>query len=797
VHFQVCLMKFLRLVFLFLVFLAAQLSATEIWNGRSFSLDPATLRQAASGVQPEKDSETTVLLNDLHFSFDASGKSVEIRHLIYRVENQKGVENWAETSGRWEAWHQAKPEIKARVITSEGSVHWLDEKTLNDIPVHEDAPDLYSDERRYGGPLPAVAPGAIVEEEVTVRDTAPLFLAGTVYSSTFGWSVPVNKTRFVLTHPESVSLHYQLHLLPEATLTKSNQNGTETITLEQGPLPAYTEQLEHVAPDALLYPEIEFSTGTSWQQVASEYARLSNDKLRLADVQLLMGKLDLRGNSRNDTIRHIVAALHKNIRYTGVEFGESSLIPQFPSETLKRKYGDCKDKATFLVAMLRSAGIPANLALLDTGPGRDLNTELPGIGLFDHAIVYVPPSGSDSELWIDATAQYSQVGILPWMDYGRWALVISERTESLKKIPEITSAQNLHSEFREFSLEEYGTAKIIETDEDFGPGDADNRDYYIGDPKQIKEASESYVKDAYLADSLISLEHGDLSNLDKPASIKFVTKGKRGSTDLTSAIAAIRVEALYDRLPQYFRTKENQQTTEGNESEKQKARTADWWITPFATEWHYKVTAPIGFKLRALPSDKNEKIDVLSFTQKYSANPDGTIVEGVLRVESTKTRMTVQQAKDLREAVLKARNADAIFITFDHVGHSLISAGKIKEGLAVYRQVAAQHPKEALHKVQLAQALLTAGLGEQARSTALEASVLEPKSSLAFSTLGMILKHDLIGRLLKKGMDYDGAIAAYRRAIALDPKDKDTRANLSLLLEYDAYGERYSQSAKL
>jgi len=34
----------------------------------------------------------------------------------------------------------------------------------------------------------------------------------------------------------------------------------------------------------------------------------------------------------------------------------------------------------------------------------------------------------------------------------------------------------------------------------------------------------------------------------------------------------------------------------------------------------------------------------------------------------------------------------------------------------------------------------------------------------------MVLKHDLIGRVLKKGMDYDGAIAAYRKAIALDPK---------------------------
>src|SRR5205823_12138899 len=146
-------------------------------------------------------------------------------------------------------------------------------------------------------------------------------------------------------------------------------------------------------------------------------------------------------------VRRIVSLLHKNVRYTGVEFAESSLVPQFPSETLNRKYGDCKGKATLLVAMLRSAGIPAHLVLLDSGPGRDLNPDLPGMGMFDHAIVYVPASSPEPEIWIDATAEYSQVGTLPWIDYGRWALIVDGKTDNLTKTPEITPAQNVHSEF--------------------------------------------------------------------------------------------------------------------------------------------------------------------------------------------------------------------------------------------------------------------------------------------------------------------------------------------------------------
>jgi transglutaminase-like putative cysteine protease/tetratricopeptide (TPR) repeat protein len=783
--------------------IGARVNAADAWDGPAFSADPTVLRQAAQAVQAGKNSEATGLLNELRFQFDESGRMIETRHLIYRIENQDGVKNWAETSGRWEAWHQDKPEIKARVITVEGTVHWLDSKTLNDLPLHEDAPDLYSDERKFGGPLPAVAPGSIVEEEVTVRDTAPLFAAGTANRWIFGWNVPVNKTRVVLIHPVSLPLRYEVHLLPEAAVRKATDGGVETITLEQGPLPAYAESVNHVPGDVVSYPEIEFATGTSWRQIASEYARVSNGKLRAEDVQTLVAeikiktKIKTKTEPRDELIRRIVAALHKNVRYTGVEFGESSLIPQFPSETLKRGYGDCKDKAALLVTMLRSAGIPANLALLDSGPGREINSNLPGMGMFDHAIVYVPASGADSDLWIDATADYSQVGMLPWMDYGRWALIVDETTESLKRIQDITSAQNVHRESREVNLAEYGVATFVETDDEIGPDEADYREYYSGDSKQVKEASETYVKDTYLADSLTSLEHGDLADLDKPASIRFISKGRRGNTDVNTALVAIRVEALFDRFPQYFRTRENEETPPTEESEKPKARTADWLITPFTTEWHYKITAPPGFRLRALPSDKDEKVDTVSFTQKYSANSEGTIVEARFRVENTNARMTVQQAKNLRDAVVKARDADPIFVSFDLVGHSLIAAGKIKEGLAAYRELAAQHPKEALHRVQLAQALLTAGLGEQARIVALEATNLEPTSALAHSTLAMVLKHDLIGRPIESGMDYEGAIAAYKKAIALDPKDKETRANLGMLLEYDAEGTRYSEKARL
>ncbi|MEI9969999.1 MAG: transglutaminase-like domain-containing protein [Terracidiphilus sp.] len=76
----------------------------------------------------------------------------------------------------------------------------------------------------------------------------------------------------------------------------------------------------------------------------------------------------------------IVDYLDREVRYTGIEFGEAAIVPHDPAETLAKKYGDCKDKATLLVAMLRAAGIPANVALLNVESRIDSPLDLPGMG---------------------------------------------------------------------------------------------------------------------------------------------------------------------------------------------------------------------------------------------------------------------------------------------------------------------------------------------------------------------------------------------------------------------------------
>ncbi len=297
--------------------------------------------------------------------------------------------------------------------------------------------------------------------------------------------------------------------------------------------------------------------------VAVEYAHLVNDKVRLSDVQPLIAHINIK-DVRQDVARQLVAALHKSVRYTGVEFGESSLVPQYPGETLKRKYGDCKDKATLLVAMLRAAGLPANLALLSTGPGQDINPELPGMGLFDHAIVYVPAAGVEPELWIDATAQYSRIGVLPLMDYGRLALVVDEKTTALKKIPELNSTENITARRASSpwqSMVQPGLWKLIPK---MVPWMPITGAFTPEMRKNCAKTVEKYVKGTYLADSMISFTKSDPADLEKP----FTLKNLQPKAAVAFVIVRMREyistpSILRMGCQAYFETREDDETAEG------------------------------------------------------------------------------------------------------------------------------------------------------------------------------------------------------------------------------------------
>jgi tetratricopeptide (TPR) repeat protein/transglutaminase-like putative cysteine protease len=772
--------------------------AATPWFAPHFSVDAKTLYDAASAVPVPDGANEVELVEDETYTFDDLGRMVHVCHFVYKVLTQKGAEGWDSLTVGWEPWHEARPIIRARVIAPDGAVHTLDPATITEAPARGGDYKIYSDGKRLHAPFPAIAPGVVVEEEYTETETEPLFAQGRAGRIDLGQErVPVAHSRVIFDAPAALPLRTNQELLPGVKPVRAQASGRVTLTYDVGPIDGVDPREPYLPSDFVRFPTIEFATGLSWQSIAGAYAAIVDSRATPQSVQAIVAPLIAGKRSAADKEAAIVDYLDREVRYTGIEFGEAAVVPHDPAETLAKKYGDCKDKATLLVAMLRAAGIPAHVALLNVGFRNDVPADLPGMGMFDHAIAYVP---GKTPQWIDATDRYATVGQLPMGDQGRLALVADASTTALLKTPESASGDNGLVETREFTLADNGPASVTEITQPKGIYESAYRGYYADKPdKDTRDGLRGYVQSEYVSDDLTKVDRTDPSDLSKPFELTLACdKAKRRYTGLEDAQAAIRVDRLFQMLPGELKQKDNSDEKKNTGADKpKKPRTADWWFdAPFRNEWNYRFIPPAGFIPKELPKDTTIALGPAQLTETFSIGKDGT-VQAHLVFDTVKRRYTVAEATALRNEVADLINGPAILINFEPQGAALLRDGKVKEALASYRALITQNPNSAVHHLQVAGVLLDAGMGEAARNEARLAVKLDPASALAERVLADILMHDLVGRNLRPGSDLAGAADAYRAAIKLDPDDHSAQGDLAILLEYDPVGRRYSAQSHM
>ncbi len=266
-------------------------------------------------------------------------------------------------------------------------------------------------------------------------------------------------------------------------------------------------------------------------------------------------------------------------------------MPRKPAETLRRRFGDCKDKAVLLTALLRAADIPAYVALLNAGEDEaDVEGSLPGLGTFNHAIVVVPGTPA---LWIDPTDRYARAGELPVADQGRLALIASPTASGLTRTPEAPSAENREVETRELFLADLGPARVVETSEYFGASERALRAFYAQqDEASLKSAMKEYAAVYYLAEDVAALEHSKATDLATPLHVRVELKNaRRGFTDVRNAAVGMNPALLLRRLPdELIGEDDGGDETSGDPPE---PRQGDYVFSrPLQVEVRYRVVPP-------------------------------------------------------------------------------------------------------------------------------------------------------------------------------------------------------------
>lgn len=161
------------------------------------------------------------------------------------------------------------------------------------------------------------------------------------------------------------------------------------------------------------------STFAGYPAFAQAYHARADDKAR-ADraIASLAGKLTQGINTRREKALALADWVRNNIRYVAVYVGPGGVVPHAASTVLENRYGDCKDHAVLLEALLEASGIASTPALINRGNAYRLPTA-PTLGIFDHVITYIP----ELKLYLDSTAAEIAPGYLPVQELGKPVLL--------------------------------------------------------------------------------------------------------------------------------------------------------------------------------------------------------------------------------------------------------------------------------------------------------------------------------------------------------------------------------------
>src|SRR5438445_907759 len=113
-----------------------------------------------------------------------------------------------------------------------------------------------------------------------------------------------------------------------------------------------------------------------------------------------------------------------------------------PAQVLETRYGDCKDKATLFIALVRRLGLKAYPVLLSASGSAD--STLPTVQQFDHMIAAVDrPEKNGGRIYLDLTSELTPYGELPPAEEGSFVLVVhDDGTFEEVTLPETAPAAN-------------------------------------------------------------------------------------------------------------------------------------------------------------------------------------------------------------------------------------------------------------------------------------------------------------------------------------------------------------------
>ncbi len=381
----------------------------------------ALIAEAAAVPNPEGHA-ALLLRQEIDLTVNSDQSTAERRSMRIFLAEESSFDDWANFSFPQNPPIQSTRMEGARLILPDGSSYVLN-------PSQALKSDATTDFPSAPGFLffPQVLPGSIVEIAFRIENRPDMTLPAFYRELELQQSIPVLQSSVTLRIPKNQTFGHRIANLDAAAETSETEHSSVS-HWKLDALPAF-EPLPFEPPRRTQIALLEISSFASWDQFTDWFQRISEGAFDSGpEVKSKAAEIAAAHSSREERIRAAYEFVSK-LRYVAIEFGIHAFRPRTPEQVLHQRYGDCKDKANLLVALLREMEIEAFFVLINRGDYTD--TEFPG-WQFNHAIAVVP--NGEEDLWLDSTDTITPFGFLAPGNIGRSALVFSEDKAEFKMV---------------------------------------------------------------------------------------------------------------------------------------------------------------------------------------------------------------------------------------------------------------------------------------------------------------------------------------------------------------------------
>ncbi|HVH88681.1 MAG TPA: DUF3857 domain-containing protein [Terriglobales bacterium] len=412
-------------------------TGSPIKNSRAYFVDAAELIAKWRALPAARRTESRVLadvrVDELHPDYQTQ----QHVQLVIALSSQADLATYRNRSIQYSPRTQQLSVLHARIHHASGRI--TDAEDQGESPVADASIASYYDLRAQQYRFRDLAPGDVIEFEYTISPVGNANPYGQYFAAliAFGGPLPCDLQRYVLRSPAAVHLSSAQHLLARAQVHHARTENTYLWEKRHSPAlireprsPSWSEQGAY----------LHVSNFGTWQALGKWYADLLHPQLRLSpELVTLASEAVSQHPNRFDRVEAIDDLVLRTTRYVALEFGIYGFKPYPVAQTFSRGFGDCKDKASLMVALLRAAGIDAQIALVRTQHLGDIISQPASVSVFDHDIVYVP----EFDLWLDGTAEFARLRELPVQDQGAMALTLDlDGNAVLRRTPRSSADDN-------------------------------------------------------------------------------------------------------------------------------------------------------------------------------------------------------------------------------------------------------------------------------------------------------------------------------------------------------------------